>query len=328
MVGGAGLTAFPNNMPTEYVEHYSFDIEYDLGNELIANIGYEGSVGRHLIYNYDSNAYGDIMGDPLNPLISGINTFGSQGKSSNNMMLAGLKHQFSHTFSAEAQYTLGHSEDTDSGPYFRSAYLYNTAYSYGRSDFDIRNYFKIFGVWQPVFFHGSNNWAEKVAGGWSLSGIATFHSGFGWTPTFTAPNQIYCWTCGYGYQSLRPIYLGGAGKNASNYAFETGSNFINPGTAITGLLLPSAAKLHRLSTMNSLTTTSKSQTTRTRLRTVPDNRRTTISPRRESVATHSPAPTTGMSISPSPNDSACPTCASWATMRISNSRPTCSTSST
>ena len=79
------------------------------------------------------------MGDPLNPLISGINTFGSQGKSMNNMMLAGLKHQFSHTFSAEGQYTWGHSEDTNSGPYSRSAYLYDTRYSYSRSDFDINN---------------------------------------------------------------------------------------------------------------------------------------------------------------------------------------------
>ncbi len=76
------------------------------------------------------------MGAPLNPLINSINTFGSQGKSSNNMMLAGLKHQFSHTFSAEGQFTWAHSEDTDSGPYSRSAYLYNTKYSYGRSDFD------------------------------------------------------------------------------------------------------------------------------------------------------------------------------------------------
>ena len=53
------------------------------------------------------------------------------------MMLAGLKHQFSQTFSLDAQYTWAHSLDTNSGPYFRSPYLYNTRYSYGRSDFDI-----------------------------------------------------------------------------------------------------------------------------------------------------------------------------------------------
>ena len=167
------------------------------------------------------------MGAPLNPLVNGINTFGSQGKSSNNMMLVGLKHQFSHTFSAEGQFTWGHSEDTDSGPYSRSAYLYDTKYSFSRSDFDLNRTFKVFGVWQPVFFHDSHSWQEKVAGGWTLTGILTFHTGYGWTPTYTAPHQIYCNQCNYGYQSLRPIYLGGAGYNTNNLAFETGSNFFN-----------------------------------------------------------------------------------------------------
>ncbi|MFY9852563.1 MAG: TonB-dependent receptor, partial [Terracidiphilus sp.] len=58
--GGAGLGGFPNNMPTEYAEHYSLDVEYELGHALVANLGYTGSVGRHLLYNYDSNAFGEI----------------------------------------------------------------------------------------------------------------------------------------------------------------------------------------------------------------------------------------------------------------------------
>ena len=232
--GGAGLNGLPGRMPTEYTEHYSLEIEYDLGHSLIANVGYTGSVGRHLLYDYDATALADIQGAPQNPLISGVGTFGSSGKSNNNMMLAGLKHQFSHTFSAEAQFTWAHSMDTDSGPYSRDAYLYNPAFSMGRSDFDINKSLKVFGVLQPVIFHGNLNWAEKVVGGWSLSGIMTLHSGFGWTPIFQEPHQIYCYNCGYGYTNLRPHYLGGAGSNTSNNAFKTGSNFPTPGAANTG----------------------------------------------------------------------------------------------
>jgi hypothetical protein len=232
--GGANLNGLPGHLPTEYSHHYSLDMELDLGHSWVANLGYEGSSGHHQLYNYDANALGDILGAPLNPLVNGVGTFGSQGKSNNNMMLAGLKHQFSHTFSAEAQYTWAHSMDTNSGPYFRDAYLYNPKYSYGRSDFDINQSFKLFGVWQPVLFHSNYKWAEKIAGGWSLSGIMTLHSGYGWTPVFQAPHQIYCNTCNYGYQNLRPIYLGGAGNSTSNDAFKTGSNFPNPGTANTG----------------------------------------------------------------------------------------------
>ncbi|MGA2170370.1 MAG: carboxypeptidase regulatory-like domain-containing protein, partial [Terracidiphilus sp.] len=230
--GGANLGALPGHLPTEYTEHYSLDIEYDLGHSLIANVGYEGGLGRHLLYNYDANGLGEIQGAALNPLVNSVNTFGSSGTSNNNMLLAGLKHQFSHTFSAEAQFTWGHSMDTDSGPYSRDAYLYDSAFSYGRSDFDINKSFKVFGVWQPVIFHGSNAWAEKIAGGWSLSGIMTLHSGFGWTPGYTAPHQIYCNSCNYGYANLRPHYLGGAGKSTSNNAFKTGSNFPNQAAAL------------------------------------------------------------------------------------------------
>ena len=103
-------------MPTEYLEHFSLDVEYDLGHALVANLGYEGGLGRHLLYDYDANAWGHLIGAPLNPLVNGVNTFGSNGTSNNHMMLAGLKHQFSHTFSAEAQFTWAHSMDTNSGP--------------------------------------------------------------------------------------------------------------------------------------------------------------------------------------------------------------------
>ena len=234
-VGGANLSGLPGRMPTEYTHHYSLDIEYDLGHSLIANIGYEGSAGRHLLYKYDANALGIVTGAPLNPLVSGVGTFGSGGTSNNNMMLAGIKHQFAHTFSAEAQFTWAHSMDTGSGPYSMDAYLYHPEYSYGRSDFDVNKSFKLFGVWQPVIFRGEHNWKEKIAGGWSLSGILSLHSGFGWTPVYNIGfHEIYCHICNYNYQNLRPIYLGGAGKSTSNSAFKTGSNFANPGTQSTG----------------------------------------------------------------------------------------------
>jgi hypothetical protein len=232
--GSANLNGLPGKMPTEYSHHYSLDVEMDLTHSWVANIGYEGSSTHHTLYDYDANALGDILGAPLNPLVNAVGTFGSQGKSNNNMMLAGIKHQFAKSYSLEAQYTWGHSMDTDSGPYTRDPYLYNPNYSYGRSDFDVNQSFKLFGVWQPVLFHGNHGWAEKVAGGWTVTGILSLHTGYGFTPVFQAPHQIYCNSCNYGYSNLRPTYLGTAGKSTSNDAFKTGSNFLNPGTVNTG----------------------------------------------------------------------------------------------
>jgi len=80
-------------------------------------------------------------------------------------------------------------------------------------------------LWQPTFFHGSNNWMEKIVGGWSLSGIFNIHSGFPWTPVFNLGGSLYCLSgCNY-YQLYPAAYLGGAGSSTSNKAFE------NPATS-------------------------------------------------------------------------------------------------
>jgi hypothetical protein len=233
VVGAANLSALTNNLPTQYVHHWSLEVEMDLSHAWVGTLTYLGSSGKHLLFDYDANGYGFTFGAPLNPLVNSVNTFGNQGKANNNMMIADLKHQFSQGFSVEGQYTWAHSFDTNSGPYFRSPYIYNTQFAYGQSDFDIRDTIKLFGIWQPVIFHG-NDWKEKVAGGWTISGIFTYHTGFGWTPFYTAPHQIYCNLCNYGFQQLRPSYNGTGGLSSSNNAFKTGSNFTNPGIANTG----------------------------------------------------------------------------------------------
>src|SRR5207247_9031350 len=95
--------------------------------------------------------------------------------------------------------TCGKSMDTSSGPYFEQPYPYNLSLNYGRSDYNVGKSFKLYGMWQPVIFHGSNSWMEKIVGGWSLSGIFTLHSGFPWSPVVSVQGgSLYCGTCGYG----------------------------------------------------------------------------------------------------------------------------------
>jgi len=122
--------------------------------------------------------------------------------------------------------------DTSSAPYSEQPYPYDLGLNYGRSDYNVTRAFKIFGMWQPVFFHGSRGWMEKIAGGWSLSGIFNLHSGFPWTPVVNIPNgaSLYCGNCGYS-QLLPAAYLGGAGTSTSNDQFKTGSNYPKGGAA-------------------------------------------------------------------------------------------------
>jgi hypothetical protein len=227
--GNANLVAFGNfngTAPTPYAEHYSLDTEYSvINNGLVASVGYEGSSSHHLINHETPNAAAVVAGVPLNPLVTGGDYWTNGGSGNNNALLLELKHPFQYHFSADAQFMLAKSMDTDgSGPYYEDEYFPEKAgLSYGRSDFNIGKSFKVFALWQPVIFHGGYNWMEKVAGGWSLSGIFNVHTGFPYSPNYGIPQSLYCSNCGY--YNLRPQYLGGGGSDHSNNAFDKGTNF-------------------------------------------------------------------------------------------------------
>jgi hypothetical protein len=222
--GTVGVEIFPGTLPTTRVHHYSVDAQYDLGHQFVASLGYQGSQSRDTYFHENPLAVPAILGDPFNPQIGGNDYWGNGGHGNYNAMLAELKHDFSHQFQADTQFTWSKCMDTSSAPYSEQPYPFDQSLDYGRCDYNVGKAFKVFGVWQPVFFRGSNNWLEKVAGGWSLSGIFNIHSGFPWTPMVNVTDgNTYCAQCGYG--SLFPTaYLGGAGTSTSNSAFETEAN--------------------------------------------------------------------------------------------------------
>jgi hypothetical protein len=114
--------------------------------------------------------------------------------------------------------------DNGSSPYYQDVYPYQMAYSYGRSDYNVKDAFKAFGMWQPNFFH--NGLLHSVADGWTVSGIYNYHTGFPWTPTYGTSANLFYGNSGQG--TLRPAaYKGGAGHDLSNKAFESGPNALN-----------------------------------------------------------------------------------------------------
>jgi hypothetical protein len=226
------VSIFPGDLPTMLTHHYSLDAQYDLGHEFVATLGYQGSLSRNTYFHENPNAVPAASGFTLNPQIGGGDYWGVSGSGNYNAMLAELKHRFSRQFMADAQFAWSKSMDTSSAPYSEQVYPYNLSLNYGRSDYNVGKAFKLFGMWQPVFFHGSNSWMEKIAGGWSISGIFNIHSGFPWSPVvnFGGSGSLYCGNCGY-TQLLPAAYLGGAGTSTSNDQFKTGSNYPKGGAA-------------------------------------------------------------------------------------------------
>jgi hypothetical protein len=212
------------------VHHYSLDTQYDLGHKFVASLGYQGTLSRNIYFHENPNVV-SALGYTLNPQIGGGDYWTVFGKGNYNAMLAELKHDFGRQFMADAQFTWAKSLDTSSAPYSEQIYPYNLHLNYGRSDYNVGKAFKLYGMWQPVFFHGNRAWVDKIVGGWSLSGILNIHSGFPWTPLVSVNGgSLYCGTCNY--TTLQPsAYLGGAGTSTSNDQFKTGSNYAKGGAA-------------------------------------------------------------------------------------------------
>jgi Carboxypeptidase regulatory-like domain/TonB dependent receptor-like, beta-barrel len=225
------LTGYPSTWPSTTSYHYTLGTQYDLGHQWVASLGYQGSTTRHLTQQYNLYAVAAAQGIGLNPVVSGLNWYANDGTANFNALLAELNHRFSRSFQIDAQYRYSKSLDSGSNNFANGNYQYDAATNYGPSDYDITHAFKLWGIWSPRIFRGSYGWLEKIAGGWSLSGIMNWHSGFPFNPTFSQPfDPVFAGSSGFGGNgNLRPAaYLGGAGNDYSNDTFiRSGANFPN-----------------------------------------------------------------------------------------------------
>jgi hypothetical protein len=212
------LTAFAANEPTTYEMHYSLDTQYDLGHKWVATVGYQGSQTRHLTDHYNLYNPGSAAGIMFNPLVHGVTYYGNDGNASFNALLLEAKHTFSQSFLFDTQYRLSHSLDPGSNAYMGQFYQWNLKELFGTSDYDVRHAFKVYGVWSPTFFHGNHLWAEKVAGGWSLSGILNVHTGFPWSPQYSL-SEID--------NGFDPVFS--FGKGAGGSSSDSGQSALLPG---------------------------------------------------------------------------------------------------
>jgi hypothetical protein len=200
----------------------------------VATVGYQGSTSHHLTRQSNLNLIYGAQGIGLNPQINNVDYYSYDANSNYNALLTELQHRFTHSFEIDAQYRFSSSKDNASGPYEINYYQWNPKLDSGPSDFDSTHLFKLWGVYTPVWFH--SGWERKVLGGWSISGIFNWHSGFPWSPVFNSTcNLIYAngaCTNGGNSQLAPAAYLGGAGSGYDNSTFlKAGGNFPKGGTA-------------------------------------------------------------------------------------------------
>ncbi len=229
------VTGFPAHFSTPYTEDYSLEAQYDFGGNWVGTVGYQGSSSHHFVrqYNLVLLEAGLV---PQNPMVNFVDYYDDNANGNFNALLTGIQHRFSNTFEVDASYRYSRCLDEGSQPYSVSQYEWNPTAAYGPCDYDVTHAFKAWGIWSPKIFRGSNNWLEKVAGGWTLGGILNAHSGFPWNAIYNNGNTCNAvingnaggFTC-----TMRPTaYLGGATSNYSNQTFMTkGGNFPKGGLA-------------------------------------------------------------------------------------------------
>jgi hypothetical protein len=139
----------------------------------------------------------------LPPNVGMASQFGSQqiftnkGSSNYSGLLVTLHKNAGYGLEFELNYTWSHSIDNVSE--IANYLAVNTGYGWicdvlrprecrGNSDFDATNYFNGYVIYElPIgrgktFGANAPSWANEAIGGWAISGIPTWHTGYPWTP--------------------------------------------------------------------------------------------------------------------------------------------------
>lgn len=180
--GPYGAFSVSQHFVTGYSMNTNFNIQYQVAQDVVAELGYSGSLSRHLPDTLDINQI--PIGSPESvtsrpyysqfPYLAAINEVQSVGNGNFNALLASLRTSSFHGFTTKLSYTYGHSLDDLS---YARGILPQNSYclrcDYGNSDFDIRSSFSMFlaySVPQPAKYR----W---LLGGWQLNTLFSFFTG-------------------------------------------------------------------------------------------------------------------------------------------------------
>jgi hypothetical protein len=229
--GAVEIYGTPQEMPTSYVYRYSLEGQYELPYKLVATLGYQGSAGRHFLRLVNQNF---VFAQTNSHFFATY--FASPDVNTNyNAMNARLQRRFANGLQFDVIYRWSKSLDnlSNEGPGFFTNQTFppDNSTEYGPSDYDVRHYWVISGLWDIPLFNKGNSWTNKLLGGWQLNGIWTYHTGFPWTPKVGGCIQS---VSGANFCDFRPItFLGGEPRSNTNDNLLNGGLFPDIGPVVT-----------------------------------------------------------------------------------------------
>ncbi len=199
-----GVFSIAKNFRPSFNTNYNLQVEQGLTDKVVAQLGYVGSEGRHLLSIRDLNqaalqsggspnttaeAYAQQASRPYFsqfPTFGNINEIQSIGNSNYNSLQATLRLSNWHRLTAQAAYTWSHNFDEVTA--YRGALPQdsnNFRGDYGNSDFDTRNtYVGLISYEIP----GLQN-HKLLTQGWQVNSLMTFHTGLPFSVFSTFDNS-------------------------------------------------------------------------------------------------------------------------------------------
>jgi hypothetical protein len=230
-LGSNSIFSIAKNFVPSHNLNLNLQVEQSLSNKVVAQVGYVGSLGRHLLSIVDINqALPGIYATSAEqnatrpffgsfPDYTFINEIQSIGNSNYNSLQATLKVSDMHGFTAQGAYTWSHAFDEVTS--YRGALPQDSTNfrgDYGPSDFDSRNTL----VGLVSYNVPGTDRLKLVSKGWQLNSLFTFHSGNPFS-VFSSSDSS-----GTDEQVQRADLVAGMNPYAGFKQQKVGANWLNP----------------------------------------------------------------------------------------------------
>lgn len=205
----ANVLGLDRNAPMPSVMNFSFTVQRDIGYNTIVDVGYVGSLGRHLLWqrnlnaipfgtNFATSAIDPTTNRPLPPNFlrpyvgwgninlrepAGSSNYHSLQASANRRFTSGLQFGASYTWSKSLDYV---SDDSSIVSSLVSPRIWN----YGLSSYDRTHVLKVNWLWDLPLWKTAPKAVGVLTNGWQMSGIFTASSGAPLGASFSTVNAV------------------------------------------------------------------------------------------------------------------------------------------